>query len=113
MAGHTTDEATYKEQVSAVWKTTLLMAVVTAVEVAIALIHFFYFHQYPKSYIVGFMIVATLIKAFYIVAEFMHLKYEKKALILALGVPLIFLVWALIALMVEGNYWHTLNHVLK
>lgn len=112
MAGHT-DEATYSSQVSAVWKTTGLMAAVTAVEVAIALIHFYFFHDTPKSYIVGFMIVATLIKAYYIVAEFMHLKHEKKAFILALGVPLIFLVWALIALMVEGNYWHTLNHVLK
>lgn len=112
MAGHT-DEATYQKQVGLVWKTTYLMAAVTAIEVAIALIHFYFFHQYPKSYIVGFMILATLIKAYYIVAEFMHLKHEKKAFILALGVPLIFLVWALIALLVEGNYWHTLNHVLK
>lgn len=110
MAGHNTDEATYKDQVNAVWKTTYLMAGVTAVEVAIALIHFYFFHEYSKSYIVGFMILATLIKAFYIVAEFMHLKYENKAFILSLSIPLVFLVWALIALMWEGNYWHTLLH---
>lgn len=109
MAGHN-DEATYQKQVSAVWKSTYLMAGVTAIEVAIALIHFYFFHDTPKSYIVGFMIIATLIKAFYIVAEFMHLKYEKKAFILSLTVPLIFLVWALIAFSVEGAYWHSLLH---
>lgn len=110
MAGHTTDDATYQKQVSAVWKSTILMAGVTAVEVAIALVHFYFFHDTPKYYIVGFMIIATFIKAFYIVAEFMHLKYEKKALILSLSLPLVFLVWALIALLVEGNYWHNLLH---
>lgn len=109
MAGHN-DEATYQKQVSAVWKSTYLMAGVTAIEVAIALIHFYFFHDTPKSYIVGFMIIATLIKAFYIVAEFMHLKYERKAFILSLTVPLIFLVWALIAFSVEGAYWHRLLH---
>lgn len=109
MAGHS-DEATYNKQVSTVWKSTYLMAGVTAIEVAIALVHFYFFHDTPKYYIVGFMILATLIKAFYIVAEFMHLKYEKKALILSLSVPLIFLVWALIAFSVEGAYWHRLLH---
>jgi cytochrome c oxidase subunit IV len=56
------------------------------------------------------MIIATLIKAFFIIAEFMHLKYEKRALIMSLGIPLIFLVWALIALMSEGYYWLDIIH---
>jgi hypothetical protein len=29
---------------------------------------------------------------------------------ISLGVPLIFLVWAIIAFAVEGNYWNELNY---
>ena len=50
-------------------------------------------------------IIASLGKAFFIIAEFMHLKYEKRILMISMGVPLIFLVWAIIAFMYEGNAW--------
>jgi hypothetical protein len=40
----------------------------------------------------------------------MHLKYEKRAFILTFIVPLLFLFWALIALVVEGHFWNTLNY---
>jgi cytochrome c oxidase subunit IV len=45
----------------------------------------------------------TIVKAFYIVGEFMHLKHEVKALIWALLIPTIFVVWLLIALIFEGG----------
>lgn len=45
----------------------------------------------------------TIIKAFYIVAEFMHLKHEVKSLIWAIMLPIIFIIWLLIALMYEGG----------
>ena len=45
----------------------------------------------------------TIVKAFYIVGEFMHLKHEMKSLIWAILIPCIFVVWLLIALMREGG----------
>jgi cytochrome c oxidase subunit 4 len=105
------DDAAYHSSVKAVWQATAVMAIVTVFEVAFALTHFYYLHEsLPKIYLHIVMIIATLIKAFFIIAEFMHLKYEKRALIMSLGIPLLFLLWALIALSVEGNYWLKIIH---
>ena len=35
----------------------------------------------------------------------MHLTYEKRALIISLAVPLVFLVWAIIAFSWEASAW--------
>lgn len=105
MAGAHLDDATYKSQVAAVWKSTLWLSIVTIVEVGIALAHFYFFYDSPRLLVNLIMILATILKAFFIVGEFMHLKYEQRAFIISLGVPLIFLVWAIIAFSVEGNYW--------
>jgi cytochrome c oxidase subunit IV len=53
-------------------------------------------------------IVMTLVKAFYIVGYFMHLKHEVRNLILTIMVPLIFIVWLIVALLVESAYMHTI-----
>ena len=45
----------------------------------------------------------TVVKAFYIVGEFMHLKHEVKALIWSVLIPTLFIVWLVIALIVEGG----------
>jgi len=46
----------------------------------------------------------TIVKAFYIVGEFMHLKHEVKSLIWMILIPTIFVVWLLTALMYEGGH---------
>ena len=48
-------------------------------------------------------ILMTIAKAFYIVSEFMHLGHEVKVLIWSILIPLIFVVWLVIALLMEGN----------
>ncbi len=45
----------------------------------------------------------TLVKAFYIVSEFMHLKYESKVLIWSIVLPMILVVWLIVALIYEGG----------
>lgn len=52
---------------------------------------------------VAIFVGMTLVKAFYIVAEFMHLKHEVKSLIWAIMLPIIFIIWLLLALMYEGG----------
>jgi cytochrome c oxidase subunit IV len=45
----------------------------------------------------------TLIKAYYIVSEFMHLRYEVKSLIWSILLPIIFIIWLVVALIIEGG----------
>jgi len=45
----------------------------------------------------------TIVKAFYIVGEFMHLKHETKSLIWSIIVPVIFVAWLILALLLEGH----------
>ena len=49
-------------------------------------------------------IVLTLLKAFYIVAYLMHLKYEKLGLQLALSVSFIFIIYFIVLMLIEGGY---------
>ena len=48
-------------------------------------------------------VVITLYKAFYIVGEFMHLSHEVKSLIWTIILPLIFVVWLIVALLIQGE----------
>jgi cytochrome c oxidase subunit IV len=101
MSNHLT-EAQYKTQVTAVWRATAYLAILTLIEVFVALT----FHgKWPKLVLNSFFVIMTLWKAYYIVAEFMHAKYEKRALVLSLGIPLSFLIWAVIAFCHDGMAW--------
>ena len=106
MSSHLSEEE-YKSGVSAVWRATAILAVVTIVEVAVALI---LGPHLPKILMNTFYALASLAKAFFIVGEFMHLKYEKRAFMISLGVPLVFLVWAIIAFSLEGHAWFIANY---
>lgn len=45
----------------------------------------------------------TIAKAYYIVSEFMHLGHEAPSLKYAIVFPMIFVIWLIIALLVEGT----------
>ncbi|KAA9338260.1 cytochrome C oxidase subunit IV family protein [Hymenobacter busanensis] len=49
-------------------------------------------------------IILTIFKAFFIVAEFMHLRHETKGLIWTILVPMALLIWLLVALISEGSF---------
>jgi cytochrome c oxidase subunit 4 len=85
------------EQRKAIWKTFTILSVLTALEFLIA---FTLHHGYLK---ISIFIIMTLVKAFYIVGDFMHLKHEVKSLIWSIIVPCIFVIWLLIALIYEGG----------
>ena len=105
-SGHLTDED-YKSGIAAVWRATAIMGVVTVVEVIVAI---YLGPIAPKLLINSFYAMASLVKAFFIIGEFMHLRYEKRAFMISLGVPLMFLVWAIIAFASEGHSWFLMNH---
>ncbi|WPP51507.1 cytochrome C oxidase subunit IV family protein [Catalinimonas niigatensis] len=85
-----------KSKIRKLWIIALIMAVITAIEFVFATV-------LPRGPLLYFTFVAlTIVKAFYIVAEFMHLKGEVKTLIWSIIIPLVFVVWLIIALLAEG-----------
>lgn len=86
-----------KSKIRKLWMVALLLGVVTSVEIAFAYL------MDEGPFRTSIFLGLTIVKAFYIVAEFMHLKYEVKVLIWSILLPLIFVVWLIIALLIEGN----------
>lgn len=80
-----------------IWVTAGILAFVTAIEFLMA-----FTMQRGVLLTTGFVIL-TFVKTFYIVGEFMHLKYEVKSLIWSIVLPVIFIVWLIVALLIEGN----------
>jgi cytochrome c oxidase subunit 4 len=95
-----------------IWRTFWILLGITVVEVAFAFLHLE--AGIPPRWILnGIFIVLTVVKAFYIVAEFMHLRHEIKNLILTVLLPLLLFVWFIIAFLVEGNSWKNMIHTLS
>lgn len=89
-------------------KTIIILAVVTVAEVLIALTGKGYIiegYHAPKFLMNSLMIGLSVYKAYLIVFEFMHMKYEAKGLMLSVLLPTILLVWAVIAFLYEGTAW--------
>jgi len=95
--GHAVTEAT-PASTAIIWRTFWVLAGITAVEFALA-----YFMK-AGGFRTSLFIIMTLVKAFFIVGEFMHLKHEVKSLIWAIVVPVVFIVWLLAALLTEGGH---------
>ena len=86
-----------KPNTAHIWRTFWIMAAITALEFVIA----FLMDSGPLK--VSIFVGLTVVKAFYIVAEFMHLKYEVKALMFSILLPLLFVIWFLVAMISEGG----------
>jgi len=80
---------------------------ITAVEFVIALAIPETFMAKPIKNVI--YVTLTLLKAFYIVAYFMHLKFERINLIYSILLPTIFVLGVIAALMYESDYWFTLR----
>ncbi|MBK9272312.1 MAG: cytochrome C oxidase subunit IV family protein [Saprospiraceae bacterium] len=98
----------YEEGKKVVFKGLIILGIVTLVEVFVALL--------GKGYIVdGFhlpvwlmylaMIGMSLYKAYFIVYEFMHMRYEVPGLVKSVLLPTLLLIWMVIAFFVEGGTW--------
>lgn len=98
----------YEQSKTIATKTIGILAVITIFEVIFALL--------GKGYIIegfhisgwitgGVMIILSIVKAYLIVYEFMHMKYEVPGLVKTVLLPTFLLVWAIIAFLSEGSYW--------
>ncbi len=86
-----------------IWSVFFILLLITVIEFIIALwaIPQGYMSQTVGNYV---YIALTLLKAFYIVAYFMHLKFEKLGLQLALTVTFVFIIYFIVLMLVEGSY---------
>ena len=109
---HHTDDATFHKRIR---KTTILLSVITVIELAIGLsIYFIHKGPNPSDLLVlmfkGMVCILTLAKAYYIVSVFMHLGDEIRNMIMTIVVPLLLFVWFIIAFVADGNSYKNLRN---
>jgi cytochrome c oxidase subunit 4 len=90
-----------------IWQVFFYLLALTALEffIALALVHA---GHIEKDWTVKIIyILLTLWKAYYIVAYFMHLKYETSGFILSITTSFILIVYFIVLMLIEGNYLKT------
>src|SRR5205809_682734 len=86
-----------KEKIAKLWRVAGIMLGITIVEFIIA---FTLPHGPAKTFL---FVILTIVKAGYIVGEFMHLRYEVKVLFWSVLIPMTFIIWMLVAFVYEGT----------
>jgi cytochrome c oxidase subunit IV len=92
-----------KEKIKKLWTVAGILGAITALEFLIA---FTMPHGAAKTAI---FVLMTIVKAAYIVGEFMHLRYEVKVLLWSILIPMVFVVWMLVAFVYEGMKMSEIN----
>lgn len=88
-----------------IWQVFFVLLALTALEFLIALGFVHHWGILQKGVLVNTIyIVLTLVKAYYIIAFFMHLKFEKKSFIITCSVVFVLIVYAIILILIEGDY---------
>ena len=91
-------------------KVTILLSVLTIVELILGFWMIGITSEALRLAIKGTIIILMMAKAFYIVAYFMHLKHELKNLIMTIVVPLGLFIWFIIAFLYDGNSFRNLRN---
>lgn len=96
-------------------KTTILLSVITVIELIIGLsIYTIHKGENPNQLLVlmfkGVVCILTLAKAYYIVSVFMHLGDEIRNMIMTIVVPLMLFIWFIIAFIADGNSYKNLRN---
>jgi len=109
---HHVDDAEFKKKVR---KTTILLSVITIIELAIGLIIYnIHKGENPSQLLVlmfkGAVCILTLAKAYYIVSVFMHLGDEIRNMIMTIIVPLLLFIWFIAAFLIDGNSYKNLRN---
>ena len=108
---HHSDEE-FKKRVR---KTTILLSIITVIELGIGLtIYTIHKGPDPSHLLVlmfkGVVCILTLAKAYYIVSVFMHLGDEIRNMIMTIIVPLMLFIWFIGAFLWDGNSYKNLRN---
>jgi cytochrome c oxidase subunit IV len=85
---------------SVIWRTFWILLVITIFEVGIA------FTSVSKELLMYTFIILTIVKAYFIVAFFMHLKHEKLSFGYTIILPFLLIVYLIAMCIAEGSYIH-------
>lgn len=99
----------YEKSKKVAYKIITILGVITIAEVLFALLGKGYLIEgieFNGLLIAGVMIAMSIVKAYLIVYEFMHMKYEVPGLVKSVILPLGLLTWAIFAFFWEGNDWN-------
>jgi cytochrome c oxidase subunit IV len=99
----------------AIWRTFRILLYITVFELILAIGYYKFEHSFSNQELVkhtlnGVFIILTLAKAFFIVAEFMHLGHEIKNLIMTIAVPALLFLWFIGAFLWDGNSYKNLRN---
>ena len=105
----------YAEFYKKVKNTTILLSVITIIELAIGLaIYTIHKGPDPSATLVlmfkGMVCILSFAKAYYIVSVFMHLGDEIRNMIMTIVVPLMLFIWFIIAFMWDGQSYNNLRN---
>ena len=92
-----------KEKIKHLWKVAGILLVITVFEFIVA------FTMDRGTLKTSIFVIMTIFKAGYIVGEFMHLKHEAKVMMWSILVPMVFVVWMLVAFVYEGMKFSEVN----
>jgi cytochrome c oxidase subunit IV len=98
---------TFKSNIQKIWGVLIFLSIVTAIEVALGIIK-------PPILLTPIMgmkglnwifIILTLVKAYYIAWDFMHLRDEKRSFTSSIVLPLLILIpYLIFILLIEADY---------
>lgn len=113
----TADHSDSKATVRKILKTTLILSVITIIELALGFtiykIHNAQGHEGSPGLIMfmkGVIVILSLAKAFYIVSIFMHLGDELRNMIMTIIVPLLLFIWFITAFLWDGHSYKNLRN---
>ncbi len=104
-------DLSYERKVKLAYKGLFLLAIVTLIEVFLSLLHRGHlisglenntFIFYGAALLI---IVLSFYKAYFIIYEFMHLKYEAKRFATTVLLPAVLLIWLIIAYLWDADSW--------
>ncbi len=87
----------------AIWRTFWILLVITIFEVAIS------FTSISKEILKYTFITLTIVKAYFIVFNFMHLGHERVSMKWTILLPMLFIIFLIFIALYEGNYIHRIT----
>jgi cytochrome c oxidase subunit IV len=98
--------------IKTVKKVTIILSVVTIIELALGLLIYKVGHGNHTAVLLikGIVTILSLAKAFYITSYFMHLGDEIRNFIMTIVVPLLLFVWFIAAFLWDGSSWRNLKN---
>lgn len=88
-----------------IWQVFFILLFLTGIEflVALGFVHHWGLVQKGTGLTV-FYVILTVVKAYYIIAYFMHLKFEKKTFIICCSVAFTLVIYLIILTLIEGDF---------